>query len=326
MSRKMNALYLGMEIGGTKLQVFLGDGQGAILTRCRHQVDPAKGADGIRDQIKTSLADLQRAHPVKALGVGFGGPVQRSTGAILKSHQVEGWSGFPLRSWLANLSGLPVAIDNDANLAALAEAQAGAGRGLNPVFYLTLGSGVGGGLVVDGEIYHGAEPGEAEVGHLQLDTTGRTVEAACSGWAVDRKIRAAAARDPRGYLAESVEGQEGGEAKHLVAAIAAGDREAEKILEETAADLALGLSHVIHLFHPQIVVLGGGLALAGEPLARAVEDALPRYVMPAFAGTSRLALAELREDAVPVGALFLARDARRSATAQKNPFPGEGRG
>ena len=306
----MNDLYLGMEIGGTKLQLFLGDGRGVVLTRYRRQVDPDRGAEGIRNQIETSLADLQRAHPVKALGVGFGGPIQRSTGAVLKSHQVEGWSGFPLRSWLADLSGLPVAIDNDANLAALAEARIGAGRGFNPVFYITLGSGVGGGLALDGKIYHGAEPGEAEVGHLRLDAGGQTVEGTCSGWAVDRKIRAAAVRDPRGYLARAVHGQEGGEAKHLVPAIAAGDREAEQILAETAAALALGLSHVIHLFHPAIVVLGGGLALAGEPLAAAVERALPRFVMQAFAGTCRLALAELREDAVPVGALFLARDSR----------------
>ena len=107
-----------------------------------------------------------------------------------------------------------MAIDNDANTAALGEALAGAGRGLSPVFYVTLGSGIGGGLVIDGTIYHGALPTEAEIGHIRLNQAGETLESRCSGWAVDRRLREYAAGNPASYLAKRLD-DEGDEARHL---------------------------------------------------------------------------------------------------------------
>src|SRR6185295_6797087 len=109
--------------------------------------------------------------------------------------------------------GAPVTVENDANTACLGEALRGAGVGRNPVFYVTLGSGVGGGLVVDGRIYHGAMPGEAEIGHVRLDRNGTTVESRCSGWAVDAKVRALKATEPDSLLARLVSENVGGEAK-----------------------------------------------------------------------------------------------------------------
>ena len=122
------------------------------------------------------------------------GAVNFKTGKICRSHQIEGWSEFDLRGWLAELTSARVIVDNDANVAALGEALRGAGRGHNPVFYVTLGSGVGGGLVVDRRIYHGVLPGEAEIGHVRLDRAGTTVESRCSGWVVDARIRGAVAQ------------------------------------------------------------------------------------------------------------------------------------
>jgi glucokinase len=191
------------------------------------------------------------------------------TGKISRSHQIEGWSEFDLGGWLHQLTGAPVFVDNDANAAALGEALHGAGVGANPVFYVTLGSGVGGGLVVDGYIYHGATPGESEIGHLRLDRQGTIVESRCSGWAVDAKIRALKGADPSSALAKMLDATPGGEARHLAAALP--DPAAIRILRETAEDLAFALSHVVHLFHPQIIVIGGGLAGIGEPLRVAVE-------------------------------------------------------
>ena len=201
----------------------------------------------------------------------------------------------------------PVVVDNDANVAALGEAAHGAGAGFNPVFYVTLGSGVGGGLVVRmaGSIT------ERVPARLRLDTSAlivraRVVESRCSGWAVDAKIRAAVAAHPAGPLARGVGKATRGEARYLAAALAQKDPLAKAILDETAEDLAFGLSHVAHLFHPEIIVLGGGLALIGEPLRAAVEYFLPRYIMAAFAPGPKIALARLAQDAVPVGALALA--------------------
>jgi glucokinase len=299
-------MLIGIEIGGTKLQLVTGDQHGAIATRLKLPVDSGGGAAGIRGQIQGALPKLIANSPASGVGVGFGGPVDWRHGRICRSHQVEGWSEFDLAGWLGELTGLPARVDNDANVAALGEACCGAGRGRNPVFYVTLGSGVGGGLVVDGRIYHGSTPGEAEIGHVRLDRKGTIVESRCSGWAVDARIRALKTSAPESWLCKAPGFGQGGEARHLAEALAAGDKAAGGLVAELAQDLAFGLSHVVHLFHPEMIVLGGGLSGIGEPLRRAVEKTLPGFIMEAFAPGPRIALAALWEDAVPTGALLLA--------------------
>ena len=300
---------LAIEIGGTKLQLAVGDDSGAIVERQRFDVDKTRGGAGIREQIVATLPLLLAQAKPEAIGVGFGGPVDWRTGRIARSHQIEGWSGFDLGGWLREMTGLPVRVDNDANVAALGEATRGAGAGHNPVFYVTMGSGVGGGLVVDEKIFHGAAPGESELGHVRLDKSGVIVEQRCSGWAVDARIRRLRDEGVKSLLVDGLPASPGGEAKLLFKALAAGDGAALRILNETAEDLAFALSHVTHLVHPQVIVLGGGLSLVGEPLRAAVAAALPRLVMEVFHGGPEVKLAALGEDAVPTGALLLARDA-----------------
>jgi glucokinase len=299
-------MILGIEIGGTKLQVVLGDEAGKIGERRRLHVDPAKGAAGIRGQIEKTVGELTQGHRILRAGVGFGGPVDWKTGRICISHHVEGWSGFDMAGWLSLVAGAPVVVENDANTAALGEALRGAGVGYSPVFYVTLGSGVGGGLVVDGSVYHGAKPGEAEIGHVRLDRNGMIVEGRCSGWAVDRRIRELKEKEPQSLLAKLVGQVVGGEAKHLTVALQQGDPAAERLLREITDDLAFGLSHVVHLFHPEIIILGGGLSKVGELLRAGVESGLQRFMMEAFLPGPKVVLAALGEDAVPVGALLLA--------------------
>jgi glucokinase len=308
MSRTISAEkdLLGIEIGGTKLQLMLGSGEGKILQRRRLAVEPERGAAAIREQIRAALPELLADVPVERIGVGFGGPVDWRRGRICRSHQVEGWSEFELAEWLTRLAGVPVRVENDANVAALGEARYGAGRGADPLFYVTLGSGVGGGLVTAGRIYHGATPGEAEIGHLRLDRQGTILEARCSGWAVDQRLRELKRANPSGALARLLGPGEGGEARQLAAALEQGIAEGQRLVQELAADLAFGLSHVVHLFHPQRVVLGGGLSGVGEPLRAAVQGALKGFIMEAFAPGPEIALAGLGEDAVPAGALALA--------------------
>jgi glucokinase len=313
-------MLLGIEIGGTKLQLVLGDADGNAVRPFRCSVNKHQAAEGIRCSIRATFDMIRNPETmegfgipeanIEGVGVGFGGPVDWRTGKICCSHQIEGWSDFGLGEWLQELTGAPVRVDNDANTACLGEALRGAGQGRNPVFYVTLGSGVGGGLVVNGSIYHGATPGEAEIGHIRLDRSGTIVEHRCSGWAVDRRIVEAIRAEPNGTLAYLCQAMtKGGEARHLAAAIKDNDPLAKRILTETAEDLAFALSHVVHLCHPEIIVIGGGLSLVGEPLREAVASAFPRFVMEAFYPVPNVALAGLGEDAVPVGALLLAREA-----------------
>jgi glucokinase len=301
---------LGIEIGGTKLQLVVGDETGKILQRRKLRVSRAGGAAEIREQIARTIPELLAGHVIAAVGVGFGGPVDWRTGKICCSHQIAGWSGFDLRGWLEGQTGVPVEVDNDANVAALAEAICGAGRGSDPVFFVTLGSGVGGGLVIAGKIYRGANPGESEIGHLRLDRAGTTLESRCSGWAVDARIRELKRQEPGGLLARLIENEPGCEARHLAAAIAQEDASAHRIVLEVAEDLAFGLSHVVHLFHPEAIVLGGGLTGVGEPLRAAVENALRTFTMAAFLPGPRICLSQLGEDVVTTGALCLARTVR----------------
>ena len=302
MSRKFAVI----EIGGTKLQFALGDGTGVIAKRLRFHVDKARGAEGIRARIAEVLPPLVGEHDAAGVAAGFGGPVDWRSGRIARSHQIEGWSDFELGPWLEQIAGVPAVVDNDANVAALGEAWRGAGAGMNPVFYVTLGSGVGGGLVVEGKIFHGATPGESELGHVRLDKSGVIVEQRCSGWAVDRRIRRLREEGVKSLLVDWLPATPGGEAKLLAKALTAGDTVAQQVLNEAAEDLAFALSHVTHLVHPQVVVVGGGLSLVGELLRVAVASALPRFVMEVFHGGPAVRLAALGEDAVPVGALLLA--------------------
>jgi len=300
----LEGTFLGIEIGGTKLQLVAGKGEqpGSITERRRFSVDTRRGGEGIREQIEAALPELIARWKPAGMAVGFGGPVDRDTGRISRSHQIEGWSDFDLVSWLAKVSRLPVVADNDANMGALGEAMLGAGDDCEYVFYVTLGSGVGGGFVRNGRIYHGAAPGEAEIGHLRLARDGTIVEDRCSGWAVDRRIRERAT----GILRELIGDSPGCEARHLAHALELNDDSAKGILRETSEDLAFALSHVVHLFHPDVIVLGGGLSLVGEPLRAAVAEALPRFTMKVFAGTTQVRLARLGEDAVPAGCLLAA--------------------
>ena len=296
---------IGIEIGGTKQQIIAGDNQGNIVDRCRFGMEPNANASDIQKRITEELPKLITAHQPERIGVGFGGPVDISQGKVATSHQIEGWSGFPLRDWLHDLSGLPVVIENDANSAALAEAVRGAGRGFNPAFYMNMGSGVGGGLIINGKIYHGTAPGEVEFGHLRLDPDGTTVEDRCSGWAVDNAIRDAAKNNPDCPLAQLLGKETGGEAKHLAESLAQDDPVAQDILDTLTHDLAFALSHVTHLFHPQVIILGGGLSLVGAPLRKGIEKKLPQFLMETYGNGPEIKLAELTEDAVPVGALLL---------------------
>jgi len=299
---------LAIEIGGSKLQLFAGTGEGEILDRRRFVVERERGAEGIRARIAEALPELIAKWKPAAIGVGYGGPVNWRTGRIWKSYHIAGWSDFPLGDWLREQTGLPAFVENDSNLATLGEARCGAGKGMSPVFYTNMGSGVGGGLAIDGRLYHGAPPGEMEFGHLRLEGPDRIVEDDCAGWSLDRQIRALAKTAPDSTLAKLAVADPGGEARHLSAALAAGDVHAQAILDALAGHLAKGLGMITQMLHPEVIVIGGGVSLVGEPLRAAVAERLPQYIMDVFHPGPAIRLAGLREESVPVGALLMAAD------------------
>lgn len=305
--------FLGIEIGGTKLQLATGAANGEIINKKRYTIAADGGAAAIRQQLEEGL-HLLGVNGVAAIGVGFGGPVDWQAGTIKVSHQVTGWNDVNLVQWITALTNKPVIIDNDANTAALAEAAHGNGKGYERVFYLTIGSGIGGGLIIDGKIYHGRVPGEVEVGHLRLTKAGDTLEDRCSGWAVNKTVRTVIEQHPGCLLSQLSKDRHGPEAILLKPALEKEDAIAKKIMKDVADDLSFALSHVIHLFHPDVIIIGGGLSLLGNHLLEPVQYGLEAYVMKAFLPPPVVKLALLGEDVVPLGAIELAKNAYNNAS------------
>ena len=297
-------MYLGIEIGGSKLQLGLGEGDGKLAGLWRGTVEVAAGADGIRRQITQAVpellgqAKLERAQ-IQGVGIGFGGPVDDATRTVIKSHQIEGWDNFPLADWISELLGWPAVLGNDADVAGLAEALFGAGRGLSPIFYITIGSGIGGGLIINGEIYRGCGRGAAEIGHLRLPGLhGRDaiLEQLASGWGMQQ------------LLLELSDGALQATAADIAAQADRGDRIAWDVLDFALYRLANGICQMIALLCPRRIVIGGGVSLMGEkllfnPLRRRVAD----RVFKPFADCYDIVPAVLGEEVVVHGALALAR-------------------
>lgn len=292
-------MFLGIEIGGTKLQLGLGRGDGVIAQVWRGKVVQSAGGDGIRRQILDAVPELLAKAEIglaslAGIGVGFGGPTDDATHRVIRSHHIHGWDDFPLADWLSEQLGRPAVICNDADVAGLAEARYGAGRGLSPIFYITAGTGIGGGLIIDGKIYRGVGKGAAEIGHVRpvyplLDRPHDGIlETFASGTGI---------------------GERGSQANGMAVATAAmaGDAHAKKVIDEAAQGLAEGICTVIKLLCPRRIVIGGGVSLMPEELFLAP---VRRYVaergMVAFAGLADIVVAELGEEVVVHGALALA--------------------
>jgi glucokinase len=321
-------IFLGIEIGGTKLQLALGRGDGQLMALWRGTVEPARGADGIREQITRAVPELLnlaglRRDQLRGIGLGFGGPVDDATRTVIKSHQIEGWNNFPLADWLGGLLDMPAVLGNDADVAGLGEALFGAGKGYSPVFYITLGSGIGGGLIIDGQIYRGAGRGAAEIGHLQFKTywimatksldpgRAQTLEDLASGWGLaDTARRCVSAEQPIHSLLYPLvhDASYTLTAKDVIDAVQRGDAFAESVWRQSVDVLADAVCHVIALLCPRRIVIGGGVSLVGEDLLfKPLRTQVAERVFKPFAACYTIVPAALGEEMVVHGALALAR-------------------
>jgi glucokinase len=323
-------MFLGIEIGGTKLQLGVGPGDGTLAGLWRGTVDVAAGGSGIRQQITTAVPELLARAGVErsaihGVGVGFGGPVDDATRTVIKSHQIAGWDGFPLADWLTEMLGWPVALGNDADVAGLAEALFGAGKGLSPIFYITIGSGIGGGLIINGEIYRGCGRGAAEIGHLRLlvdrdldEEVGydfEPLENLASGWAIEQRVRHFARRNAHHDLPllRAVDGQiDRITARHVAQVIEQGDHVARALFEWPLTYLAEAICHVLTLLSPRRIVIGGGISLMGEKvLFEPLRQLVAERVFKPFADCYDIVPASLGEEVVVHGALAMARRRHR---------------
>lgn len=313
-------MFLGIEIGGTKLQLGVSSGAGLEFTEfCKLTVDPRRGAAGIREQIASTGRSLIQRHQVRRIGIGFGGPVDTNLGITTKSHQIDGWEEFALSEWCLRELGVPAVLGNDCDAAALAEAEFGAGRGKSPVFYVTVGTGVGGGCVIDGRLLGRGRPAIAEIGHLRPGTSAvnshDTVEAIASGWGIVATARALLenADQSARWDSEQLLQACGGDVTQLTAQIIAefakqGNSIACRSLDRSMQTLGWAIAQTVTLLAPQVVVVGGGVSQMGEEhFFKPVREYARRFVFPPLASSFEILPATLGEPVVVYGAVALAK-------------------
>ena len=322
----MSRIILGIEIGGTKLQLGLGTPEGELIALHQGYVDAEGGGKWIRrwliKQIPEFIENSGYPHDqVAAIGCGFGGPIERKVGRVLVSNQISGWHGFPLKQWLAETFRLPVWVENDSNAAAWGEYHNGFGKGTQHFFYTNLGSGVGGGLVLNGELYDGQGFGAGEFGHTYVpDLRGPSsglpvkIEQICSGWAIEHRLRQPGYVPKNSGLIRLVAGDISMlNVRHLAEAAVAGDRFALSEIDFVAHTLGIGLANVLSLTNVERIAIGGGVSNLGDLLLDPVRDYTKRYAFISSQGRYQIQQSELGDKIVLVGAILLAKQVMRDA-------------
>jgi len=264
------SLILALDFGGTKLAAATVEpGARAFRARASMPSPPNKSAEADREIILALAKEVLGGKRPAAVGVSFGGPVRE--GVVLLSHHVPDWEDFPLAEWLREHFGVPAAVENDANAAALGEWRYGAGRGTRYFLYVTVSTGVGGGIVIGGRLYRGADSLAGEIGHMVVDpggprcTCGRRgcLEAFSAGPAIARRARELLASHHRSGEGRIILELVGGDpsritAREVAMAAARGDPLAAEILREAGEALGFGLAQAIALLNPERVALGAG--------------------------------------------------------------------
>lgn len=311
--------FLGMEFGGTKLQAALGDGLGNLYREVKVLARPEAGREGICKQMDDLVYKLMREGQVyvrglEGAGIGFGGPVDVKTGRTVTSHQVSGWDDFPILDWAEEFCGVRPVLGNDSDLAGWAEARFGSGVGYSPMVYMNIGSGIGGALVIDGQLYRGQGKGAAEFGHMRLlpglpGAPWRTLESFCSGWNLILAARQAAATNPKSLMWEIANGKlDDIDVAVAMKAYLRDDPTAQRFFQECVGYLGVAIANIFTMLHPACFVLGGGVAQLGELLLAPLRAEVRRQVFAPFADSCPIFPAKLGEYVVLHGALALARE------------------
>jgi glucokinase len=313
------SLTVGVDVGGTKVLGGVVDASGKVLATSRRDT-PREGGSELTKTIAAVALELMQEHSITAVGVSAAGFVSSDRKTMLATPNIADWNGVQLDIELTKLIGLPVVIENDANAAAWGEAKFGAGRNQAHMMMLTIGTGVGGGIVVNNELYRGAFGIAAEFGHLRVVPEGHLCgcgargcfEQYASGSALRRHAREAISASPdlaRNLLARGDGTIDGLTGEAITDAAREGDAVALAAFQTTAQYLGAGIASLAVLLDPSCVVIGGGVIDAGEILLAPTREAMKRY-MP-FAGKHpypEIVAAELGNEAGLVGVADLARN------------------
>jgi glucokinase len=318
---KRQRYIIGVDLGGTNIVAgaMPEDGSREIAMRSEPTLSD-EGAGAVVDRIarmietvitETSAETGATRDDFAGVGIGSPGPLDRERGIVIVTPNL-GWRNFPLRDEVSSRVGLPASLDNDANCATLGEWWCGAAKGGRHVVGLTIGTGIGGGLILDGRLFHGASDVAGEIGHTTIDSTGRRckcgnygcLEAYASGPAIAERAREALAGGEPSTLLEMVDGDLTRITAQLVYEASKEDDDvARQVVRETANFLGAGVANLLNIFNPDVVVIAGGVTQAGEPLFDPLRAEVRRRAFRPAVEACRIVPGTLKGSAGVVGAV-----------------------
>ncbi len=314
----MPDLAIAVDIGGTRTRAALITRSGQVLARTSIPTRPELGRESglarMAEAVRKVMGDTPPAQ-IHGIGVGAPGPTEPRAGILYAPANLPGWNGTPLKSYFERTFGITTHAGNDANLAALGEHRFGAGRGCPDMIYMTISTGIGGGVIADGKVFVGADGFAGEVGHQTIDVNGPRcncgnigcLEVMASGTAMARDARAAVAAGEPSVMLDLAGGDPAAITGETIARAAAmGDALAARIIERAGNFIGVGIVNLIHLFNPRLIVLGGGVTNIGEPLFAAIQRIVNERAFAIMRKDVRIVRAALGDDVGLLGAAALA--------------------
>jgi glucokinase len=308
---------MAIDLGGTQLRVALCEPDGTVRERVEVETRAKEGRDAVLARILDTMEQLMPAEGrVQAIGVSSPGPLDPFEGVVFQPPNLPGWDRVPLRDIIQSHFEIPTSLGNDANLAALAEHRFGAGRDVRDMIYMTISTGIGGGIILDGELFVGHAGLAGEIGHMTMDPDGPycscgsrgCLEALASGSAISHQARILARGGDASQMMELVDGDVERITSHTVGQAAAqGDPVGLRLVNQAARYIAIAIANLMHLFNPQRLVLGGGVTKMGDLLFEPIRREIPYWTMASrFHENVPIVRAELGGDVGLLGAVALA--------------------
>jgi len=320
----MSSTFVGIDVGGTNVKIGLFDTELKLLCKTSVTTDADMGPKVVIDKMAKTVEELlaQAGLTLKdiiAVGIGTPGPAKYSEGIIIKSTNMPKFKNVPISRMLNEKLGAPIIFDNDANVACWGEYAVGAGKGVKDIVFFTLGTGIGGGIVSNGELVHGCDENGAELGHMIIYPDGRLcncgqkgcVEAYASADSTARRATEAIQSGAKSSLKKVLDQKGKITSKDVYQALASGDKLAKEITDGTAKALAITCVSMLHATEPKRIVFAGGMIAAGEPLLNAIRRFFDENIWTIKKEFVEICFATLGEDAGIIGAAALARHAQQ---------------
>jgi len=308
----MEKCIIGVDLGGTNIKAAAVSLDGEVRYHTRLTTEADKGPEVVADRIAQAALDcLENVKDGKknVLGVGIGspGPLNLREGIVIFAPNLKGWKNVPLRAMIEKRTGVPCTLENDANAAGAAEQWVGAGKGASSLVLFTLGTGIGGGIVIDGKVLHGYTDIAAEIGHMSLNPDGPKcgcgmkgcLEAYASATAMVRRMREAIAAGKKSVLAAKLDTLT---AKDICDAALKGDEAATENMEMTGFYLGMGIANIMHIINPEVVVMSGGVTAAGDLLMDPIQRTVRERAFEAARKGVKICWTALGDDAGAIGA------------------------